>query len=130
MKKLIVLILLLIFTGIANSPITNFNVTVEGRDVRITWEVLDPTGIRHFDVERSASNVDQFVKINTSPIFINDSKQYTYIDQSLYKFDETMVFYRVGSVDMVGNVTYSESRALGKISSVRRTWGSIKSMFR
>jgi hypothetical protein len=124
------LFLFIISSSIANPTITNFSVVMEGRDVKISWEVLDQNGLRFFNVERSASNQDQYVRINSSPIFPNNSRQYVFVDQSLYKSDESVVFYRIAVVDISGNISYSESRPLGKISSVRRTWGSIKSMFR
>jgi hypothetical protein len=133
MKKAVFLLLFLLIVSIsiASSPITNFNVTEQGRDVKITWEMLDQNGVRFFDVERSASNQDQYTKLNPTPIYPNGSGQYTFFDQSLYKYDEAVVFYRIAVIDLAGNTTYSESRPLGKLSNiVRRTWGSLKSMFR
>ena len=92
--------------------------------------MLDQTGVRHFDVERRAGDQDKFVRINDRPIPLDESRTYEYIDRSVYKIENAVVFYRVAIVELSGSVYYSDVTPLGKISSVRRTWGSIKSMFR
>lgn len=121
---------MIIGTVMAGSRVSNLSVISEGRDIKISWEMLDQTGVRHFDVERRASDQDKFILINDRPIPLDESRTYEYIDRSVYKIENAVVFYRIAIVELNGSVYYSDVTPLGKISSVRRTWGSIKSMFR
>jgi hypothetical protein len=124
------IVLIIIGTAIAGSRVSDLSVTSEGRDIKIAWEMLDQTGVRHFDVERRAIDQEKFMRINDRPIALDESRKYEYIDRSVYKIENAVVFYRIAIVEVNGSVYYSDSIPLGKISSVRRTWGSIKSMFR
>ncbi len=120
----------LLLIGFSGSRVTNLSVATEGRDITISWEMLDQIGVRHFNVERRTADQENFTQINNNPIERNDSKKYEYVDRGVYKQDNAIVFYRVAIVEINGGVYYSDIAPLGKISSVRRTWGSIKSMFR
>ncbi len=92
--------------------------------------MLDQSGIRHFNVERRMAEEEVFTRINDRAIPLENSRKYEYIDKTVYKQESALVFYRVAIVETNGSVYYSDTAPLGKISSVRRTWGSIKSMFR
>jgi hypothetical protein len=124
------LILFVLVTVTAGSRVAYVAVTTEGRDIKIVWEMLDQEGIQFFNIERLVSGQDHYSRINGSPISPNGSKKYEYTDQSIYKQDSPIIFYRIAIVETNGTVHYSDPTPLGKISSVRRTWGSIKSMFR
>ncbi len=122
--------LLIIIVTIAGSRLTNLSISTEGRDIRISWEMIEQTGVQHFNVERRAIDQENYTRINDRPIAVEESRHYEFIDRTVYKQENAVVFYRIAIVEENGSVYYSDSVPLGKISSVRRTWGSIKSMFR
>lgn len=132
MRQIVVLLFIpfIIIVTIAGSRLTNLSVTTEGRDIKISWEMIDQNGVQHFNVERKAIDQENFTRINDRPVSLEESRQYEYIDRTVYKQENAVVFYRIAIVEENGSVYYSDSVPLGKISSVRRTWGSIKSMFR
>jgi len=127
---LLVCLILIASIGFSGSRVANLSITTEGRDITISWEMLDQNGVRHFNVERRTADQESFTRINSQVIPRNDSRQYEYVDRSVYKQDNVVVFYRIAIVEYNGSINYSDPAPLGKISSVRRTWGSIKSMFR
>jgi hypothetical protein len=126
----IVVIVFFLISLTAGSRVTNLSVTTEGRDIKVSWEMLDQVGVQHFNVERRTIDQANFIRINDRSIPLNNGRKYDYFDRNIYKLENAVVFYRIAIVEANGNVYYSEAIPLGKISSVQRTWGSIKSMFR
>jgi hypothetical protein len=117
-----------VFTGMR---VTNLAVKVDGRDLRITWEMTDQAGVRHFDVERANSDRGPFMRLNTSDIRPRTDRKYEYVDRSAFKEEDGLYYYRIAIIENNGSVHYSHPEAaLDKPSTVHRTWGSIKSMFR
>ncbi len=56
---------------------------------------------------------------------------YTYLDQSAYKIENMLFIYRLKIVDTNGQASYSNEVSVShSVSGVKRTWGSIKAMFR
>lgn len=114
----------------AGTRVTNLTVTTEGRDINVSWEMIDQSGVHHFNVERRTSDQESFTRINSRSIPLDPSRRYEFVDRTVYKQENAIVFYRIAIVETNGSTHYSDHIPLGKISSVRRTWGSIKSMFR
>ena len=61
-----------------------------------------------------------------------DNSYYTFTDQNAYKTNDMVFVYRLKIVDNSSVATYSADVTVShSISSVyKRTWGSIKAMFR
>ena len=56
--------------------------------------------------------------------------QYEFVDNNLGKF-KTLFYYRLRVVNKDGTVQYNDSLpVIPNISSMTRTWGSIKALFR
>ncbi len=124
-------VLLIVVASFAGSRLTNLSVTTEGRDIRISWEMIEQNGVQHFNVERRAIDQENFTRINDRPVPVGESRRYEFIDRTVYKQENVVVFYRIAIVEENGSVYYSDSVPLGQISNVvQRTWGSIKSLFR
>jgi hypothetical protein len=106
----------------------------DGTYIIVQWETTSEVNIQYFTVERSVANGGAFVELKSMAPRGSNSL-YEFIDQSAFKVDNptsSTYQYRIKVVDLDGSVSYSEvSRPVShNVSSVRRTWGSLKAMFR
>jgi hypothetical protein len=95
----------------------------------ISWTVDSETGIDHYEIYRSTSNVGQFVKIGDQKCGVFEFK-----DTGLFKTTIKYFCYRVIAIGTDQNFR-SQSAIVGTLynatsSTAKRTWGSIKAMFR
>lgn len=124
-----VLTLLLIATIFAGAYLKDFRARSEGESVRIEWETGEETNLQHFIIERKSPE-SSFIDIATIQPKGSNSF-YTYLDESAYKSNDLLFIYRLKIVDTNGQLSYSSPISVTpNISGLRRTWGSIKAMFR
>lgn len=103
----------------------------DGANITIRWMSEDETGVSRFVLERKAGVNGAFMTlVEIQPTGNNSS--YQYVDETAFRVSQSIYQYRVrvtfsnGSAPVYSNtVTVSHST-----SEVRRTWGSIKAMFR
>ena len=101
----------------------------EGEDIRLEWKTREEVNLKNFKVERKTPQ-SEFVEIATLQPKGNNS-YYSYLDQSAYKMQSILFTYRIKILDNDGQVSYSNEVSVShSISGVKRTWGSIKAMFR
>lgn len=101
----------------------------ENEDVRLEWKTKDEINLQHFKIERKTPQ-SSFVEIATIQPKGSNSN-YTYLDQSVYKPTDMIFIYRLKIVDTNGQAAYSNEVSVShSVSGVKRTWGSIKAMFR
>ena len=100
-----------------------------GEDIKIEWETGEEVNLNQFVVERSTPNSD-FVSIaSVQPKGSNS--YYSFTDESIFKQDDYVFIYRLKIVENNGNYSYSSNISVTlNPSSVKKTWGSIKAMFR
>ena len=105
----------------------------DGSNVYVQWGTSAESSVRTFSVERRAGMSGDFMEIGTLPPRGGNS-DYEYIDRSAFKTESptaTLYQYRVKVVDDDGTVGYSKVVTVShNVSSVKRTWGSLKAMFR
>ncbi len=102
----------------------------ESGNVRLEWKTSKETNLKHFIIERKPPETSYYIEITTVKPKGSNSI-YTYIDETAYKTTELIFVYRIKIVDSNDEVTYSaELSVTPNISGVKRTWGSIKAMFR
>jgi hypothetical protein len=130
MKISYILILLLLATAVlAGTFLEYFQGRSEGEDIRLEWKTREEVNLQHFKVERKTPQ-SSFVDITTIEPKGSNS-YYSYLDQSAYKTDNMLFVYRLKIVDTNGQVAYSNEVSVShSVSGVKRTWGSIKAMFR
>jgi len=126
----VMLILLLAITAIyAGTFLEYFHGRSEGEDVRLEWKTGEEVNLQNFKIERKTPQ-NSFVEIATIQPKGNNS-YYTYLDQSAYKPNDLVFIYRLKIVDNNGQTSYSNEVTVShNVSGVKRTWGSIKAMFR
>jgi hypothetical protein len=125
------ILLVLIFAGtvFAGATIYFFEVKSENGDIRIEWRTKDEVNVKHFIIQRRTPN-GQFMDIATILPKGNDS-HYSYTDESAYKVQDLIFIYRLKIVDKDNRISESQEITVShSISDVKRTWGSIKAMFR
>ena len=132
MKKVLLGLFLILFgaTLFAGAMLRDFRAHSEGENIKVEWETGDESNIQSFIVERSSSE-SAFTEIS-SPINPkgNDS-YYTFLDESLFKNTDYVFQYRLKIVDNDGTISHSATITVTpQISGLKRTWGSIKAMFR
>jgi hypothetical protein len=125
-----ILITLVVATAIfAGTFLEYFHGRSEGEDIRLEWKTKEEVNLQHFKIERKTPQ-SSFVEIAIVEPKGSNS-YYSYIDQSVYKGNNMIFIYRLKIVDTNGQYAYSNEVSVShSVSGVKRTWGSIKAMFR
>ena len=127
--SLYILVLLTVTAIFAGTFLEYFHGRSEGDDVRLEWKTREEVNLQHFKIERKTPQ-NSFVEISTVQPKGNNS-YYTYLDQSAYKTTDMIFIYRLKIVDNNSQTSYSNEVTVShSVSGVKRTWGSIKAMFR
>lgn len=126
---LYILVLLAVTALYAGTFLEYFHGRSEGEDIRLEWKTREEVNLQHFKIERKTPQ-NSFVEISTVQPKGSNS-YYTYLDQSAYKTTDMIFIYRLKIVDTNGQTSYSNEVTVShSVSGVKRTWGSIKAMFR
>lgn len=127
--SLFFIILLIAIAVFAGTFLEYFHGRSEGEDIRLEWKTREEVNLQHFKIERKTPQ-NSFVEISTVQPKGSNS-YYTYLDQSAYKTTDMIFIYRLKIVDTNGQTSYSNEVTVShSVSGVKRTWGSIKAMFR
>ena len=113
----------------AGAMLINFQATSRNGNVVITWQASSEVNLKHYVIERNTVK-GSFVEIAT--VNPEADRNYEYVDQSAYKTSGAFYVYRLKIVDKDGSVTYSGEAGVlhDQTTSAKRTWGSIKALFR
>jgi hypothetical protein len=126
---LIITLFIVVSTALAGALLDYFHAQTEGDNVKLEWKTTTETNLSSFKVERKTPDT-QFTELASVTPTGNNSV-YTYIDQAAYKMTNPIFVYRLKIVDQDGSYAYSSEVTVSpNISGVKRTWGSIKAMFR
>ena len=121
--------ILLVSTAFAGAYLDYFHVRSQGEDAVVEWKTAQENDIKEFVVERRTPN-SAFIDIaKVQPK--GDNSVYSFVDQSIFKANDYIFRYRIKIIDNSGLATYSSDASVSlNISGLKRTWGSIKAMFR
>jgi hypothetical protein len=103
-----------------------------GTNITIRWMSEDESGVARFEIERKSGVNGQFISL-ASVALRGDNSVYEYVDDSAFRlFTESIYQYQIKVIFANGAapVIYGPITVRHDVSSVRRTWGSIKAMFR
>ncbi|GIK61474.1 MAG: hypothetical protein DAHOPDDO_02220 [Ignavibacteriaceae bacterium] len=130
MKFSQILLVLLITTAVfAGTFLEYFHGRSEGDDIRLEWKTKEEVNLQNFKIERKTPQ-SSFTEIETIQPKGSNS-YYSYLDQTTYKTTDMIFVYRLKIVDTNGQASYSNEVTVShNVSGVKRTWGSIKAMFR
>ncbi len=126
----IVITFLIIATVYAGAYIEYFHARSESDDIRLEWQTSEETNLQNFVIERKTPQ-STFTDIATIQPKGSNSF-YSFTDQNAYKTNDMVFVYRLKIVDNNNQISYSKDITVThSISSIaKRTWGSIKAMFR
>ena len=129
---LYILFLLGIFcwTGSAQSQaitLSTFDIVADGSDILVSWDLPNETDIQEFRLFRRFNEAT--TSTHVAPIKPNGSGDYSYLDDDIFKQGARVLHYDLQIVTRGQTYTYSRNLVFNP-TSIQRTWGSIKSMFR
>lgn len=102
----------------------------DGNNVTVQWGSSDESLVTEFVVERRSGTSGEFLTI-AEVAKKGSNSYYEYIDKSAFKTTGTIYQYRIRIVLSNGGNEYSSIITVShNVSSVKRTWGSLKAMFR
>ncbi len=102
----------------------------DGNNVTIQWGTTEEVSLSEFVVERQSGSEGGFILIGSVAPKGNNSF-YEFVDQTAFKAITSVYQYRIKIVSQDGSYTYSKTVTVShNVSSVKRTWGSLKAMFR
>ena len=107
--------------------INDFRLVVDGADILLEWEMQSESGITEFRIFRRFNQDPTQSHIAT--VQPNGSVKYSYLDDGIFKTEGRVIHYELHIV--ADGQTHKFTRSLShNPTSIQRTWGSIKSMFR
>lgn len=136
MKKtnftLIILAIVFAVTGsiLAGAFIISFQVSSINDNIVLEWSTKDENDLDYYAIERRTVKTE-FVRL-PDRIYPNGNFYYKFVDRSAYKTTDNVYVYRLAIVNKNGTVDHSGEYSVlhNNVSGVKRTWGSIKAMFR
>ncbi len=134
MKFLPYIVILLLTLGTAASAqvvdVSTFKATNADADVIVSWKTIDETNVKEFQLDRHSSDDPDYKLIGT--VQAVHLPVYTFRDQTAFRKTTSVYYYRLVVVftDNTTQIVPAEASIDHTVSGVRRTWGSIKSMFR
>ena len=107
--------------------INQFTISSEGADVLLTWELQDENEVKEYRIFRRINQEPTSAHVITIPA--NGNGSYTFLDDAIFKTESRVIHYDLHVVTRAK--VHRFTRSLGhNPTSVQRTWGSIKAMFR
>lgn len=102
-----------------------------GGDIVLRWSTVDETGVQRFDILRRAGTTGDFAVIGSIDQLKGNNSTYEYIDRSVFKISSGIYQYKILIINGQAPPPETDVVTVSHVSSAaKRTWGSIKAMFR
>ena len=126
-------VLALSLTGIVSAGVIKGQPSArsDGSSITIHWDSDDETGVVGYEIARKAGWDGQYVVLMPLYKQKGSNQPYDFVDETAFRTSGTFYKYRITAIYSSG--ARSDPYEIGvshTVSSVRRTWGSIKAMFR
>jgi hypothetical protein len=102
-----------------------------GTSIVIRWQSDDESRVQRVEIERQVGVDGPFITLREIQLKGSD-QAYEYVDDSAFRLSASLYNYRL-KVQVAGTslpVYFGPISVSHNVNSVRRTWGSIKAMFR
>jgi hypothetical protein len=114
----------------AATELQYFTARSEPDAILLEWKTGTEDNLNRFEIERAASDPNNFVLIGTVSA-IGSNSYYYYRDEMQGYGPAPIYYYRLKLISNSGSYVYSQTISVTHIiSGVRSTWGSIKAIFR
>ena len=103
----------------------------DGSSITIHWDSDDESGVVSYEIARKAGWDGQYIVLVAAYKAKGSNQPYDFVDETAFRTTSTFYKYRITAIYAGG--ARSDPFEIGvshAVSSVRRTWGSIKAMFR
>jgi len=133
---LILLVALVVTTAFAVVIKDRPTAASNGSDITLRWTTDVETGVRRFEILRAvwngpSSSWTEFVLIGSVDQLKGNNATYEYVDKSVFKNSAGFYGYRIRVINGENPGQLTEIITVSHLSSAaKRTWGSIKAMFR
>jgi hypothetical protein len=128
-KIFLVLLLLSVASSYAQQTVTYFTAKSDGGNVKVEWTSANESDVNHYSLQRKSPGTSFIEIASISPK--GNNSYYTYEDQSLYKAQDVLFTYILVTINKSKpNESTAAVSVSPNISGIKRTWGSIKAMFR
>jgi hypothetical protein len=102
-----------------------------GSDIVVRWSTIDESGVQRFDVLRRAGTTGDFTVIASVDQLKGNNSTYEYVDKSVFKVSSGIYQYVIRIINGQNPAPETDPVTVSHVSSAaKRTWGSIKAMFR
>ena len=102
-----------------------------GSDIVVRWSTVDETGVQRFEILRRAGTSGDFLVVAGIDQLKGGNATYEYIDKSVFKNTGGIYQYKIRVVNGQNPSPETDLVTVSHVSSAaKRTWGSIKAMFR
>ncbi len=129
--------LVVAFSPASSVIFSDFRATSGSDGITLRWTTSQENGVKDFAVEKASQVNGQFYQIDGTIAATGGGSSYQFVDKDLYKTTSSAIYtYRIRADGTDGNVYYSNTITQpydfqSDLSGVaKRTWGSIKAMFR
>jgi hypothetical protein len=133
-RLIVTLLLAVLVVGTVSAIIIKDRPTAQsnGSNVSIRWTSVDETGVEGFQVLRRNGFTGEFAVIGNSIIPPKGSNSsYEFTDSDVFKATGGLFQYKVRILNGQNPAPETEIVTVSHVSSAaKRTWGSIKAMFR
>jgi len=102
-----------------------------GSDIIVRWSTVDESGVQKFDVLRRSGTAGDFTVVASVDQLKGNNSTYEYDDKSVFKETSGVYQYKIRVINGQNPPPETEIVTVSHVSSAaKRTWGSIKAMFR
>ena len=102
-----------------------------GSDIIVRWSTVDESGVQRFDILRRTGTTGDFMDLTSVAQLKGNNSTYEYIDKSVFKTSSGIYQYKIRIINGQNPSPETEIVTVSHVSSTaKRTWGSIKAMFR
>lgn len=130
MKKLYKILFILVLSQLlfAGAKLVSFRAEPQNDCVRLEWQSSSEYDIKQYIVLRKTVSGSWSEIASIAP---KGDGYYSFDDRSVFKSTNSVYTYKIKIIDNSGTIGNSGDVNVSlKISGVKRTWGSIKAMFR
>jgi len=133
MRNILILFVSFLFANtvaaqvIAEAPVARSS----GNEIILSWRVQNEAGVFRYDILRRAGTTGDFLVIGSVTELKGNNSLYEYLDRSAFKTSDNIYHYKIRIINGEDPSPETPVIRVSHISSAaKRTWGSIKAMFR
>lgn len=103
----------------------------DGSSIIVTWSMIDESDVQYYEILRRAGPNGNFIVVSPQIQKRGNNSTYEYRDLSVFKSEDGIYCYKVRLITGQNPAPETSETSVSFLSSAaKRTWGSIKAMFR